>query len=115
MNYTVSHVIAGKKIDELSKRNRPIYNPATGASLGQVNFASESICNKAVHAAREAFPAWAETTPIKRAQILFNFRELLLKHQASLARLVTQEHGKTLDDAKGSVMRGIEVVEFHCG
>lgn len=65
--------------------------------------------------AKQAFPGWAATTPIKRARVLFNFKQLLETHKGELAKLVTQEHGKTLDDARGSVMRGIELVEFACG
>ncbi|WED42720.1 CoA-acylating methylmalonate-semialdehyde dehydrogenase [Legionella cardiaca] len=115
MGYTVPHYIGGKAWTETSSNSHTIYNPALGEAIGQVYFADKAICDKAVATAKAAWPAWAETTPLKRARILFKFRELLEKYQLDLARLVTQEHGKTLDDAKGSVARAIEVVEFHCG
>lgn len=114
MGYTVPHYIAGKTFTEATT-SHDIYNPALGEIIGQVNFASTVTCNNAVAAAKEAFISWSQTAPIKRARILFKFRELLEKNQLDLARIVTKEHGKTLEDAKGSVARGIEVVEFHCG
>lgn len=115
MGYTVPHYIGGKAWKEESSRSYTIYNPALGEEIGQVYFADKKLCNTAVATAKAAWPAWAETTPLKRARILFKFRELLEKYQLDLARIVTREHGKTLDDAKGSVARAIEVVEFHCG
>ncbi|MDP3562178.1 MAG: CoA-acylating methylmalonate-semialdehyde dehydrogenase [Legionellaceae bacterium] len=115
MIYTVPHFINGKPVTEAHDRTHALHNPATGQRIGQVYFASEALCDNAVAAAKEASPGWAETTPVKRAQILFNFRELLIKNQLELAHLVTKEHGKTIDDAKGSIARGIEVVDYHCG
>lgn len=115
MVYSVPHYIAGKAFTDNTTPGHDIYNPAFGEIIGQVNFASTAICDKAIAAAKEAWPAWSQTPPIKRAHILFKFRELLEKYHVDLARIVTREHGKTLDDAKGSVARAIEVVEFHCG
>lgn len=115
MGYIVPHYIAGKAYTETNSKGHDIYNPAFGEVIGRVNFASIETCNKAIAVAKEAWPSWSQTPPIKRASILFKFRDLLEKYQLDLARLVTQEHGKTLDDAKGSVARGIELVEFHCG
>ncbi|KTD20944.1 methylmalonate-semialdehyde dehydrogenase [acylating] (MMSDH), oxidoreductase [Legionella lansingensis] len=115
MGYTVPHYIGGKTFTATTSTSHTIYNPALGEAIGQVYFADKSLCDKAVATAKAAWPAWAETTPIKRSRILFKFRELLEKHQLELARIVTREHGKTLEDAKGSVARAIEVVEFHCG
>jgi len=115
MVYTVPHYIAGQAFTETTNSGQELYNPAHGEIIGRVNFANAVICDKAVAAAKAAWPAWAETTPIKRMRILFKFRELLEKHQLDLAKIVTREHGKTLDDAKGSVARAIEVVEYHCG
>ncbi|KTC87003.1 CoA-acylating methylmalonate-semialdehyde dehydrogenase [Legionella brunensis] len=115
MSYIVPHYIGGKTWTETSANSHTIYNPALGEAIGQVYFADKSLCNKAIASAKTAWPEWAETTPLKRARILFKFRELLEKYQLDLARLVTREHGKTIDDAKGSVARAIEVVEFHCG
>ncbi|MFV0821704.1 CoA-acylating methylmalonate-semialdehyde dehydrogenase [Legionella micdadei] len=115
MGYVVPHYIGGEKLTISTANPHTIYNPALGEAIGQVIFADKAICDKAVAAAKAAFPSWSATAPIKRARILFKFRELLEKYQSDLAQLITREHGKTLEDAKGSVARGIEVVEFHCG
>lgn len=115
MVYTVPHYIAGKLINEQTAPGGPVYNPALGERIGTVAFANHDLCNKAVTAAKEAWHSWSQTSPIKRAHLLFKFRELLEKNQLELARIVTREHGKTLEDAKGSVARAIEVVEYHCG
>ena len=83
--------------------------------MSSIPLASNEDVALAVSAAKAAFPAWAETPPLKRARILFNFKALLDKHQDELAELITREHGKVFSDAKGEVTRGIEVVEFACG
>lgn len=115
MVYTVPHHIGGQvKTDDSNKRHT-IYNPAIGEAIGDVRFASRSTCDLAVATAKDAFQSWSETSPVKRARIFFKFRELLEKNHLELARLVTREHGKTIDDAKGSIARAIEVVELHCG
>lgn len=115
MVYTVPHHLGGQLVNETTTPHHPIYNPAYGEMIGQVHFASKSLVNKAVSTAKEASIAWGQTPPIKRARVLFKFRELLDKDQQNIARIVTREHGKTLEDAKGSIARGIEVVELHCG
>ncbi len=115
MGYNVPHYIGGQLVNESNAESHPIYNPALGETIGQVHFASKETCDKAVATAKEAGIDWAQTPAIKRARILFKFRDLLERHQTDLARIVTREHGKTLDDAKGSVARAIEVVELHCG
>ncbi len=115
MVYTVPHYIAGHTYTETTTNNHEVHNPAFGETIGHVGFASIATCDKAVAAAKEAWFSWSQTAPTKRAHILFKFRELLEKHQLELARIVTREHGKTIDDAKGSVARAIEVVELHCG
>lgn len=115
MGYNVPHHIGGQQVSENTNERHPIYNPALGEIIGQVSFASKGLCDKVVTTAKQAGVEWSQTPPIKRARILFKFRDLLAKHQTDLARIVTREHGKTLDDAKGSVARAIEVVEWHCG
>ncbi len=115
MPYTVPHYIAGKAVIASSTQNHIIYNPALGEAIGQVDFASTTICDSAIAAAKKSGLIWSQTSSLKRAHILFRFRDLLEKNQLDLARMVTREHGKTLDDAKGSVARGIEAVEFYCG
>lgn len=115
MVYKVPHHINGQLVEETNSEGQNIYNPATGEVIGEVNFATQSTCNKAVAVAKEAGLNWSQTPAIKRARILFRFRELLEKYHVDLARIVTREHGKTIEDAKGSVARAIEVVELHCG
>lgn len=115
MVYTVPHYIADNTHIDTTTKSHDIYNPAFGEVIGQVGFASIATCDKTIAVAKDAWHSWSQTAPIKRARILFKFRDLLEKHQLDLARIVTREHGKTIDDAKGSVARAIEVVEFHCG
>lgn len=93
----------------------PVLNPATGAVLTQLELADESTVEAAIAAAEKAFPAWRNTPPQKRAQILFRFKQLLESNADKLCQLITAEHGKVLDDAKGELGRGIEVVEYACG
>ncbi|WP_345814857.1 CoA-acylating methylmalonate-semialdehyde dehydrogenase [Paraburkholderia sp. PREW-6R] len=111
----LGHYIGGAPVAPQSGRFKDVFNPATGKVTGSVALASVDEVNAAVQAARAAFPAWSETAPIKRARILFRFKELLNQHHDELAMLITREHGKVFTDAQGEVVRGIEVVEFACG
>jgi malonate-semialdehyde dehydrogenase (acetylating) / methylmalonate-semialdehyde dehydrogenase len=92
-----------------------VYNPATGEVVRKVGLADAAQVDAAVQAAARAFPAWAATPPLRRARVMFKFKELLEHHTAEIATLITAEHGKVLSDAQGEVSRGIEVVEFACG
>ncbi|MDB5793942.1 MAG: CoA-acylating methylmalonate-semialdehyde dehydrogenase, partial [Noviherbaspirillum sp.] len=96
-------------------RRHDVFNPATGEVCGRVALASVEEADAAVAAAKAAAPAWAGTAPLKRARILSRFKELIEKNQDDLAAAITREHGKVFSDAKGEVMRGLEVVEFACG
>jgi len=89
-----------------------VFNPALGHVTKRVVYADAGIIDSAVKAATAAFPAWRDTPPLRRARILQKFLQLLQREQRALARIVTEEHGKTLPDAMGSVQRGMEVVEF---
>ena len=111
----LSHFINGKKVDGISGRFGDVYNPAIGEVVKLVPLASAAEVRTAIASAAAAFPAWAETPPGRRAQVLYRYRELLHQHMDELAEIVSEEHGKTLDDAKGSITRGLEVVEFACG
>ena len=111
----LTHFINGKTLDGTSGRFGDVFNPALGSVSARVPLASVAEVDAAVAAARAAFPAWSETAPIKRARVLFKFKELLDRHHDELAELITREHGKVFSDAKGEVMRGIEIVEFACG
>jgi malonate-semialdehyde dehydrogenase (acetylating)/methylmalonate-semialdehyde dehydrogenase len=110
-----THWIGGKPWTGEAQRHGDIYDPATGQVSGTVDFATASDVNDAVAAALQAFPQWRQTSLARRSQILFAFRELVRKHAAELAALITAEHGKVASDAAGEVARGLEVVEFACG
>ncbi len=107
--------IAGKRRRATSARSGDVTNPATGAVTRRVPFCNAADIDAAVQAAAKAFPEWRDTPPLRRARVMQKFLQLLQAHQQELARLVTEEHGKTLPDAMGSVQRGLEVVEFACG
>jgi malonate-semialdehyde dehydrogenase (acetylating) / methylmalonate-semialdehyde dehydrogenase len=92
-----------------------VYNPATGQTAGTVDYADGAVVDAAVEAAERAFAEWRDASLSKRTGVLFAFRDLVAKHRAELAELITAEHGKTLEDAAGEVQRGLEVVEFACG
>lgn len=112
---TLGHFIGGRIIEGTSGVFGDVWNPAQGQKSARVAFANAAEVDKAVAAAKAAFPAWWETPPIKRAAVLFTFREALHAQLDRLASIVTAEHGKTLEDAKGEMTRGIEVVDFACG
>lgn len=111
----IQHFINGRIVAPGGDRKQDVFNPATGAVSAQVGLASVEDVNTAVAAAQAAAPAWAETAPLKRARVMFRFKELIEKHQDDLAAAITREHGKVFSDAKGEVTRGLEVVEFACG
>ena len=112
---TEMHFIKGATLAGTSGRSQDVFNPATGSVVGTVPLASASEVDLAVTAARAALPGWANTPPAKRAQIMFNFRDLINQNLDKIAGLISGQHGKTLDDARGEVARGLEVVEFACG
>jgi malonate-semialdehyde dehydrogenase (acetylating) / methylmalonate-semialdehyde dehydrogenase len=112
---SISHYINGQMTTGESGRAQEVFNPATGQVSGQVALASRADVDTAVTAAKAAFPAWADTPPIRRARVLFKFLELLNTHKDELARAITLEHGKVFTDAQGEVARGIDIVEFACG
>ncbi|MBC7575733.1 MAG: CoA-acylating methylmalonate-semialdehyde dehydrogenase [Herminiimonas sp.] len=111
----LQHFINGKLVESTSGRQQDVFNPATGEVSAQVVLASVDEVNAAVAAASAAAPAWAEMAPLKRARILFKFKELIEKNHVALATAITREHGKVLSDAMGEVTRGLEIVEFACG
>src|SRR5215472_1416728 len=107
--------IGGRPTPSRTTRYGEVTNPATGEVLRHVPFATREDVDAAVAAARAAWPAWRDAPALRRARILMRFRELMEAHKKDLARLVSQEHGKTVVDAEGSITRGIEVVEFATG
>ncbi len=112
---TYGHWIGGRAQSGTSGRAGDVFNPSLGVVATRVAFASDSEVDAAVRAARGAFPAWAATPALKRARVLFRFKELIEQRRAELARLIASEHGKLVSDAAGEVTRGLEVVEFACG
>jgi malonate-semialdehyde dehydrogenase (acetylating)/methylmalonate-semialdehyde dehydrogenase len=112
---TVPFWIDGQEARAPSSRHGDVYNPATGEVIRRVRFATAEDVDAAVSAGERAFPAWRATTPLERARVLSRFRELLQQNREPVARIISEEHGKTVPDAIGSVQRGIEVVEFAVG
>jgi malonate-semialdehyde dehydrogenase (acetylating)/methylmalonate-semialdehyde dehydrogenase len=112
---TLHHFIDGAATPGGSNRFGDVYNPATGKVSARVPFATTAEVDQAVRSAHAAFSTWAATPPAQRARVLFRFRDLVEAHTDELASMVSREHGKTLEDARGEVQRGAEVVEFACG
>jgi malonate-semialdehyde dehydrogenase (acetylating)/methylmalonate-semialdehyde dehydrogenase len=111
----ISHWIGGKIVPGESGRSGPVFDPARGRQTHEVDFASEGEVGQAVAAAAEAFPAWRATSLSKRAEVMFQVRELLEDRKTQIASVITAQHGKVLSDATGEVQRGLENVEFACG
>jgi malonate-semialdehyde dehydrogenase (acetylating)/methylmalonate-semialdehyde dehydrogenase len=109
------HIVGGAHLPGKSGRFGDVYNPATGEVASRVPLASAEEVDRAVRTAAAAFPAWAATPAPKRAAVMFAMRELVAKNVEKLAELIGQEHGKTLADARGSIQRGLDVIEFACG
>ncbi|HXP98065.1 MAG TPA: CoA-acylating methylmalonate-semialdehyde dehydrogenase [Telmatospirillum sp.] len=112
---TLHHSIGGRALAGTSGRFSHVTDPATGQVTAKVPLANRAEIEAAIANAHAAFPGWASVPAAKRAQVLFRFRDLIVKDMDRLAQLVSSEHGKTLPDAKGSITRGLEVVEFACG
>ena len=108
----LKHIINGEKVSGTSGNIFDIYNPASGKVIRQIEGASSKDTKKAIEISNAAFKGWSQVPPSKRAQIMFKYRELIIKHMDELAELISQEHGKTFSDAKGEVGRGMEVVEY---
>src|SRR6202042_1421387 len=112
---TVPNWIGGKAVAGQAKSFADVFNPATGEVKRRVPLDGTAELEQAVAAATAAFPDWSSMPPLRRARVLFRFRDLLEKNSEKLAAVITSEHGKVLDDAKGEVLRGLEVVEFATG
>ncbi|MEQ8665908.1 MAG: CoA-acylating methylmalonate-semialdehyde dehydrogenase [Rhodospirillales bacterium] len=115
MTQDLHHFISGRHVAGKSGRFGDVFNPATGEKESRVPLAGADEVRRAVESARDALESWSHTPPAKRAQVMFNFRDLLNHHMDELAELISREHGKTIPDAKGEIGRGLEVVEFACG
>ena len=111
----IQHYIAGKLQSGTSGRTADVFNPATGEVQAQVPLANSEELNAAIENAKAAQPAWAAETPQKRARVMMKFVDLLHRDMDKLAEALSREHGKTIPDAKGDVIRGLEVAEFCIG
>src|SRR5918996_64900 len=112
---TISHWINGRTVDTEPERTGAVYDPATGQQTAQVAYATGSDVDAAVTAAQAAYPAWRDTSVVKRARVMFRFLELLQRNRDELARIIASEHGKVVPDAAGEIQRGLEVVEVATG
>jgi len=115
MHETLNHWINGRAVAGQSGRMGDVFNPAIGEKIAEVPLASVGEVAQAVAAAHAAAPEWAGAPPIRRARVIFKFKELIETHMDEFAAIVTREHGKVLSDAAGSITRGLEVLEFACG
>ncbi|OBW94662.1 CoA-acylating methylmalonate-semialdehyde dehydrogenase [Gallibacterium salpingitidis] len=115
MNQVIPNFINGQCVESQSQRSSFVYNPATGEQTKQVKLSTVNEMDAAISAAQAAFPSWSQQSPLRRARILFKFKELLEKNFDNLARLITNEHGKIYSDSIGELTRGLEVVEFATG
>ena len=109
-NYIDGNIVKGNSSNYI-----PVNNPSTGEIISQVILSDSKDFENTVNSSLRAFEIWSQVTPLKRSRIISKYKELIEKDLENLAKLVSLEHGKTLDDAKGSVTRGLEVVEFCCG
>lgn len=109
----VTHWINGEHLSEA--RSLPVSNPSTGETIREVADGNADTVAQAVAAAEAAFPAWRDTPPAKRAQVMYRFKQLLEDNSERLVQLISEEHGKTVEDAMGELKRGIENVEYACG
>ena len=111
----IEHFVGGKIIPGSSTRKSKVFNPATGEQQSEVSLASKSDLDNAVDIAKKAFEEWSIKPSLQRARVMFKFKELIEKNSDELTKLIVSEHGKVYEDAKGSLTRGLEVVEFACG
>ena len=110
---TVQHLINGELVTNVG-RTAPVFNPSIGEAVRQVALADQATIQSAIDAAKAAFPAWRNTPPAKRAQVMFRFKQLLEANRDKIAAMISEEHGKTIEDAVGELQRGIENVEYAC-
>jgi len=109
----VQHLINGELVSK-GERTADVFNPSTGQAVRKVELASRATVQEAIDSAKAAYPAWRNTPPAKRAQVMFRFKQLLEQNEAKISQMISEEHGKTLEDAAGELKRGIENVEFAC-
>src|SRR5262245_15493836 len=113
--HTIAHWIGGRRVDGAAARRGPVFDPARGTQTAAVAFASAAEVDAAVKVAVAAATDWRDSPLARRSAAMFRLRELVERHRDELAALITSEHGKVLDDARGEVARGLDCVEFACG
>ncbi len=111
----IDHYVEGKKFSGVSKRTGKIFDPSTGEQSAEVKLATNLDVDRAVLSSLNAFESWSNKPPVQRARVMFKFKELIEKNSDLLTKIIVSEHGKVYDDAKGSLSRGLEVVEYACG
>ncbi|MCF6216279.1 MAG: CoA-acylating methylmalonate-semialdehyde dehydrogenase [Emcibacter sp.] len=111
----IDHIIDGKNTSGSSGKKQPVYNPATGEEIAQVTMGGAAEIEAAAQAAKNAFPDWSNTSPAKRANVMYSLRQIMSQRADEIARTISREHGKTHDDALGEVARALEVVEYASG
>ena len=111
----IEHFIDGKIVSGTSDKKGKVFNPAIGKQESEVRLGTKQDLDLAVQKAKKAFETWSNVTPIQRARIIFKYKEIIEKNSDLLAKMIVSEHGKVYEDAKGSLTRGLEVVEFACG
>jgi len=112
---SINHWINGQVVSTSAERTGAVYDPATGQQTAQVAYATGDDVDAAVRAAQAAYPAWRDTSVVKRARVMFRFLELLQRNRDELAQIIASEHGKVVPDAAGEIQRGMEVVEVATG
>ena len=111
----IQHFVNGKAYKGDSVRKGKVFNPAIGEQVSEVILGSKGDLNKTVNIAKKAFESWSLKPPLQRARVMFKYKELIEKNSEEITKLIVNEHGKVYEDAKGSLIRGLEVVEFACG
>ena len=112
MTKELTHYVGGKHIKGTSGRVSDVYNPTTGEVQAKCPLASQSEMENAIKVATDTFPGWSQTSVVRRSRVMMKYLELCNAHHDELGELLANEHGKVFEDAKGSVQRGIEVIEF---
>ncbi len=110
----INHWIDGQAVSADPERTGPVFNPSTGEQSAEVAFASSETVDLAVRSAKSAFESWRDSALTRRQNIMFAYREIVASRRDVMATALSEEHGKTLDDARGEVQRGLEVIEFAC-
>ncbi|WP_228243007.1 CoA-acylating methylmalonate-semialdehyde dehydrogenase [Porphyrobacter sp. GA68] len=111
----IDHFISGGTGTATGARTHQVWNPSTGEVQAQVALGDKALLDRAVENAKKVQPQWAQTNPQRRARVMFRYKELIEANMEELARLLSSEHGKVIDDAKGDIQRGLEVIEYACG